>query len=51
MVNGTGVLAFSSKIEVDMFIQFETGVPYIPPTDEAKKYVAPWAAKAKSSKK
>ena len=50
MVNGTGVLAFSSKLEVDVYIQYETGVPFITPKDAAKKYVAPWAAKAKSSK-
>ena len=45
------IILVAVVIKVDMFIQFETGVPYIPPTDEAKKYVAPWAVKAKSSKK
>lgn len=45
MVNGIGVLAFSSSIEVDVTIQFETGVPFITPKEEAKAF-APWAKKS-----
>ena len=45
MVNGIGVLAFSSSIEVDVKIQYETGVPFITPKEEAKAF-APWTKKS-----
>lgn len=45
MVNGIGVLAFSSSIEVDVKIQYETGVPFITPKEEAKA-IAPWTKKS-----
>ncbi|MGM9699137.1 MAG: hypothetical protein ACI3Y0_10910 [Prevotella sp.] len=47
MANGYGVLAFSSSLEVDMKIEYETGTPFLPAEEAAKKVTSPWAKYAK----